>query len=250
MESGVRKKFRIIPVIDILKGVAVHAIRGKRNQYSPISSSLTHSTSPKVLAEIYSKELLSKQIYIADLDSIIDRNPNLNLLEDISKSLNVRFLIDLGIRSKTDILNVKQYNFKIIIGTETMESLDLIDFAKHTLGVERIVVSIDIKDNKILSSSQEIEALDPYSVVEKVVDKGIREIILLDLSKVGSKSGAFNENYNLIRNNFPHLEILIGGGVKNLDDITQLKRKGMNGVLIATILHEGLIDLEKLRNFS
>ena len=113
-----------------------------------------------------------------------------------------------------------------------------------------MVVSVDIKDNRILTNSQKIRSLDFFSIIEKIVHKGIKTIILLDLSKVGSKSGVFNKNYDVIRRKYPDLEILIGGGVKNLNDILLLKKLGMNGVLIATVLHEGLIDLEEIRNIN
>jgi phosphoribosylformimino-5-aminoimidazole carboxamide ribotide isomerase len=61
---------QIIPVIDVMGGQVVQAIAGNRANYSPISSVVTSSTTPKGVIE----DLLSfsdfEIVYIAELDSI------------------------------------------------------------------------------------------------------------------------------------------------------------------------------------
>ena len=43
-----------------------------------------------------------------------------------------------------------------------------------------------------------------------------------------------------------NLQILVGGGVRNLDDLVKLKDLGIFGVLLATALHSGKIKVEEI----
>jgi uncharacterized protein related to proFAR isomerase len=44
------------------------------------------------------------------------------------------------------------------------------------------------------------------------------------------------------------LKLLVGGGVRDMDDLLKLKNIAINGVLLATSLHAGLINIETLRS--
>jgi uncharacterized protein related to proFAR isomerase len=47
----------------------------------------------------------------------------------------------------------------------------------------------------------------------------------------------------------PDVEIIAGGGVRGIEDLRRLKKKGIRGVLLASALHDGILrrkDLEKL----
>src|SRR5271165_5825122 len=56
MQSGKAMRssdFRVIPVLDLKAGRAVHAIRGNRSDYQPVRSLLHPSTDPEQLARAY-----------------------------------------------------------------------------------------------------------------------------------------------------------------------------------------------------
>ncbi len=73
-------KLKIIPVIDILSGVAVHAVRGKREEYQPLKSVLCASSKPVDVAFAY-KARGFKELYIADLDAILGKGKNSSVLK-------------------------------------------------------------------------------------------------------------------------------------------------------------------------
>ncbi|HKM59743.1 MAG TPA: HisA/HisF-related TIM barrel protein, partial [Candidatus Bathyarchaeia archaeon] len=60
---------KVIPVIDILNGIVVHAVRGKRREYQPLQSSICNSIEPLEIAKTF-KTLGFSELYIADLDAI------------------------------------------------------------------------------------------------------------------------------------------------------------------------------------
>src|SRR5947209_7775724 len=61
---------RIIPVLDLKAGLAVHAVAGDRAYYQPIRSILHQGSDPIGLARAYRDKLGLSDLYVADLDAI------------------------------------------------------------------------------------------------------------------------------------------------------------------------------------
>ncbi len=243
-------RFRIIPVIDIMNGIAVHANKGLRNEYQPIHMNFSQSSKPQDLLYIFSHEFNFTETYIADLDSIIREKPNIDLLRKIVQETPLSIMLDAGIRNLYDIMQFKKLGLsKLILATETIDSFDVIDDAISELGKEKIIVSIDMKKQNLISGNAEIANMDIDSIIHEVSIRGISEIILLDLAKIGSLSGGSHSNYESIRSSHPNITIIIGGGVKDINDISALNQQGFNGALIATALHKGIITPHKVRSF-
>ena len=79
---------KVIPVIDILNGVAVHAIRGERSNYKPLQSSLFKSADPVDVAGVF-KTLGFRELYVADLDAIIDCSNDFHTLKGVQEAINI-----------------------------------------------------------------------------------------------------------------------------------------------------------------
>ena len=43
------------------------------------------------------------------------------------------------------------------------------------------------------------------------------------------------------------LDVFVGGGVRDINDLVELKDLGVSGVLVATALHSGKISVEELK---
>ena len=71
---------KVIPVIDVLNGIVVHAVRGIRKEYQPLQSVLTKSVEPLEVAMAF-KNIGFSDLYVADLDAIIDCSTNFNTLK-------------------------------------------------------------------------------------------------------------------------------------------------------------------------
>src|SRR4030066_1190974 len=86
-------KLKIIPVLDILEGVAVHAVRGKRKEYKHLRSELVASADPLEVAVTF-KDLGFNELYVADLDAITGKKPNIRVIKRISDKTGLRLMID------------------------------------------------------------------------------------------------------------------------------------------------------------
>jgi len=238
---------RIIPVIDLLKGIVVHGQMGERKKYKPIQSVLCHSADPLTVAYAFEEKLQLKELYIADLDAIsIQDYSNLKEILKIKQNTHLNIMLDCGIRSIKDISNVISTKIdRIIIATETLSGLSEIDRIVDQVDQSKLILSIDTMHNKILANSKEIAKLNPITVAEYGYELGIQECIVLDLSKVGSEKGPNIIIAKEIVDNV-ELSVITGGGISRIDDIHFLEENGFAGVLIATALHNGNITQSDL----
>ncbi|MBY9008940.1 MAG: hypothetical protein KGD74_03630 [Candidatus Lokiarchaeota archaeon] len=241
-------KFRIIPVIDILNSQAVHAIRGEREKYKPLKSVLINDSNPIRIVLKLKNEYLFNEFYIADLDAILQRKPNITILSKILDIPGVEIMIDPGIKTKKNAEKYFIFNLKsLILGLETLRNLKTITECLKLFDANKIVVSIDMYKELIQTNIKEIRNQDLLEIVSKIENLGVVNIILLDLFKVGQKLGGIPALYLKIREVF-NGKILVGGGIKDIQDIKEYKTNNFSGVLIGTALHDGSIKIEELRN--
>jgi len=138
---------------------------------------------------------------------------------------------------------------KLILGLESIEFIDVIKESLEIFGRNKIIVSIDMYKEKIISNISLFKAQNSIYVVKKIEDIGVKEVILLDLFRVGQKIGGIPPLYTEIRKIF-NGNLLIGGGIRNFEDILMYKERGFSGVLIATALYDGSIDIEKVKKIN
>jgi len=237
---------KVIPVIDILGGIAVHAVRGRRKDYQPLKSVLWKSVDPVDVAGSLEKFGFS-ELYVADLDAITRGQINSMLLRRIADVTGLKLMVDAGVTSMqraTEVLDSGAS--KVIIGTETLASTSFVAEAVASLGTEKVIVSLDLMGNRILSSFELDRSAEPIPFLRELESLGVSQFILLDLAKVGSREGI---NLSFLREALRSLEaeVFVGGGVRDIKDLLELKGLGVAGVLVATALHSGKLSPETLR---
>jgi phosphoribosylformimino-5-aminoimidazole carboxamide ribotide isomerase len=240
---------KIIPVIDVLNGTAVHAIRGERKQYQPLRSVLCRSSDPLEIALTFDS-LGFKYLYLADLDAISGKPAHFSLYHQIVAKTGLEVMVDAG---TADIYKAKKVLetgvTKIVVGSETLISLDFLNQAVKAFGEEKLIASVDMRDGRVLSESETIKSLDAVSFTQKLADLGISQIILLDLTRVGTEHGI---NHALLENVLQktNLEVFVGGGIKGIQELERLRKQHISGVLIATVLHNEKVKVDELKSNS
>ncbi|MCQ2971748.1 MAG: HisA/HisF family protein [archaeon] len=223
-----------VPVLDLKNGIAVSGKSGFRDTYTPLQSIYGSSSN---LIEIATNLKLNSanEIYIADLDLIESVGHNIDKIQMVNTVLPVIF--DGGVKNFESFKFFIQYAYKIIVATETLESIDELRKIFDTFPKERIVVSVDIKDNELLNNNLNM-CLKDFKEVLREFDPN--EIILLDVSSVGTNNGT---NYKLF-NEFEEFrdKLILGGGI-NSESIKELPSLGIKKVLIGTSLHNGEITI-------
>ena len=226
----------IIPVLDLKSGIAVTGQSGNRDTYKELKSIYSKKSDPIEIAYNLKKKGIN-EMYIADLDAIEKKGSNSEIIKKINRILPI--MLDYGIEDEKSFKYALEFASKIIIGTETLSNLKELYNIYNKYPNERIIISIDIKDNELLNNELNI-TLD--ELIEELKILNPLEIILLDLSNVGTSVG-FNKN---LLKKFETLKksIIIGGGITaNQLKILNIEHQ-IQKVLIGTNLHNGKIKIK------
>ena len=144
----------IIPVMDLKNGKAVSGKSGNRETYTPLKTVFNKSSEPIAIAQALKKSGFSR-IYIADLDAIEGNSSNLKIAGEINQIIPVMF--DSGIKNFIDVQKILDKVDKVIIATETIENFDDIELIFSKFPQKNLVLSIDIKDGKVLGKHIKID---------------------------------------------------------------------------------------------
>ncbi len=242
---------RIIGVIDMLGGRAVHARAGNRDRYAPVQTAAGWPIDPgnaKTLAEVYTDVLGVPEIYAADLDAILKQQPQDEVTRELS-SLTAPLWLDAGVRSVDDARRAVALGAsRVIVGLETLPSFDVLSDICATIGRDRVAFSLDLRDGQpIVSNGTRVEgARSPEEIANLAVLSGVNTVIAIDLARVGTGRGLDVDLLRRIHSAAPSAPLVAGGGVRNWDDLVQLGKAGCSAALVATALHNGRITAEEI----
>ena len=223
-----------IPVLDLKDGQAVSGKSGLRDTYQPLQTVFAPSSNPIEIAQGL-KLNGADELYIADLDLIESNGHNINEIKMVNTIIPV--ILDAGVKNAEGFSFFLDYAFKIIIPTETLESIDELYEICNKYPKERIVISVDVKNNELFSKNLDL-TLNEFKDILTDVDPS--QIILLDISGVGTNKGYNKE----LLNEFADLKekLIIAGGL-NKDSISELEKIGIKKVLLGTSLHSGEVKI-------
>jgi phosphoribosylformimino-5-aminoimidazole carboxamide ribotide isomerase len=237
---------KIIPVLDILNGVAVHAVRGRRKEYKPLKSVISDSGDPLEVAKVFGR-LGFTELYIADLNAIMGNGNNLAIIERIANETGLQLMVDSGVADiPTGRTALQHGTSKVVVGTETLTTLNFVEQAVHLFGPDKVIVSLDMKDGQLLTKLKTAEPTNPVDVLRELQRAELTQVILLDLGRVGSGEGIDWALLCKVQEN-SKMAVFVGGGVHNMADLVKLNEMGVAGALVATSLHSGKITVEEIR---
>jgi phosphoribosylformimino-5-aminoimidazole carboxamide ribotide isomerase len=241
---------RLVPVLDLKGGLAVHAVRGQRHAYAPVRSVLSDSPDPGALARAFRDRLGCRACYVADLDAItgvgdhaatIRRLAALDLAvwldAGVTDPVRARWAVDLGVA-------------RVIVGTETLADpaalAPIVDAVGAAPGPRPTdcALSLDFRDGALLGATPAIARLEPLELARTAWEAGVRAFITLELGRVGSGGGPDPTLARQLRSHLPAAEIVVGGGVRHAADLEALAVAGCDAALVATALHTGAIGAQ------
>ncbi len=237
---------KVVPVIDVLNKTVVHAVRGLRKEYQPLQSVLTQSVEPSEVALTF-KNIGFSELYVADLDAIIDCSTDFNILKKICDVADLKLMVDAGVTSIERAQKLLDSGVsKLIIGTETLQRKSFVSDAVRLFGSDCVVVSLDLKGNKILVKLGFDGCNDAFCLLRQFKEMGVLQMIVLDLLRVGSGGGV---NVDFLKKVIGEVgvDVYVGGGIRDINDLVELRNIGVSGALVATALHTGKISIEQLK---
>ncbi len=228
---------RLIPVLDILNHVVVRGVAGNRDLYRPIESYLCGGVEPLEVARAIRQRYSFNEVYVADLNAIMHGRDGEAVYRQLRDD-GFRLLVDAGVSQAEQAGRVLEAGVeRVIVGLESCPSPEALRSIVAALPAERVVFSLDLKCGVPLGSSE--WGLDPDRIAALAIDCGVQRLIVLDLAGVGAEAGVTTiplcQRLRAVHG--PEIEIITGGGVRNADDLRMLDAAGVDGVLVASVLH-------------
>ncbi len=238
---------QIIPVLDLWNGVVVRGIGGRRHEYAPVESVLTRSTRPLDVALAFRERLGLTTLYVADLDGIVQRRPNVGTLSELCDA-GFDVWIDAGLRDLSDAEEFLQAGAgKLIAGLESLSGPAVLESLVETLGAQRIVFSLDLKFGAALTATGTWPNPSPLGIAVTAIQAGVTQMIVLDLASVGEQRGPSTLALcDEIHGAAANCRLITGGGIRGPTDLSLLRSHAISGVLLSTALHNGSLNAADL----
>ena len=164
---------RIIPVLDLMDGQVVQAIRGERDTYQPIKSILTPKTNPLAVAQALQAETGCREFYIADLDALQGKGNQRDLIRQLAAELKADLWIDAGVTHAASALKaLNTGSIQVIVCSETLQDPELLIDLGDDPPSERLLFSIDIVKGRVLARSSVLKDLNPLAAMDFLSRRG------------------------------------------------------------------------------
>jgi len=228
----------VVPVIDLFNGIVVHAVKGNRKEYRAISSTLSSSPKPLNVISDLLKVFNFKSIYIADLNALEHQSNNISVIDSIiAKFPNLEIWLDTGFSLIDHYLNnYDACNIRLILSSESLPSATAFTSLIKDNSQHNFILSLDYKADELLGPDELLQNIDAWP----------RDIIVLNLNNVGAEFG-FELPTGLDHTKLSKIfNIFYGGGIRDLNDIKNLKSSGFFGALVSTALHKKSIKHDDL----
>jgi phosphoribosylformimino-5-aminoimidazole carboxamide ribotide isomerase len=231
---------RVLGVIDLRFGRAVHARGGRRAAYAPVESPLASGGDARALARAYRDTLGVGGLYVADLDAIEGRAPQRALVGELAAGGTL--WLDAAVADPAAARAAAELGAeRVIVGLETLPSLAALAPIVVALGAERVAFSLDLRDGRPLARDARDRASHPAALAERAVGEGAGTVIVLDLARVGAGAGLDLALLAEVRRRCGAAELVAGGGVRGPDDLARLAAAGCDGALVASAFHGGAL---------
>src|SRR5262249_27305627 len=136
---------RIIPVLDVLNGVVVRGVGGRRSEDRPGVSRLTSSNAPLDVAPALGDPFHPRGLYLADLVAIGGAAPAFGVYQGI-RELGVRLWVDAGVRDAQGACAIARgAGCDVVAGLETVPSAEVLGNISLAVGADRVVFSLDLR---------------------------------------------------------------------------------------------------------
>ena len=223
---------KIIPAVDIMGGKCVRLLRGdpKKNKI--------YYDDPLEAAKLLENQGI-ELLHVIDLDAALGFGQNIEVIQKILENLTAKVQIGGGIRTLQkagQLLNLGSY--RVIFGTAAIKNPDLIKEAVKKYGSESIAVAIDEKNGKVAFHGWKKDSNINYLELAKsfeTLDVGC--LIFTPISVDGTLKGPqIEKTAELVKS--VTVPVIASGGVAKLQDLVELSKIGVDGVIVGTAIYE------------
>ena len=234
----------VLPAVDIKNGKCVQLVQGQPG------SEMVEIENPEKVALHWENEG-AKNIHVIDLDGTIDGKTSLEIIKKILKEVSVPIQLGGGIRSLDYARELLDLDIeRLIIGTMGIENPQTIEELSGEYGSDRIMISLDSKDNKVVIKGwQEKVDKSPVELSNEFKEHGAGSILFTNVDVEGLLGGFYTDPVIELKKSVD-LPVVYSGGITTIDDIKKLNESGVEGVVIGSALYTNKIDLTEALKYQ
>lgn len=187
-------------------------------------------------------------LHVVDLDGALKTGSNRSIVESIVRDAKIPIQIGGGVRSRDDVDRWMKLGVDhVVLGTLAYNDGSTLNQILSEYGREKIVVAMDYRNGTIVTTGwTKEENLTVLEAVKYLQDSQIKTVLATAVEFDGQAQGPDLVTLRNIRKS-TNMEILASGGVRSIDDVRELERVGVHGVVIGRALYEGTLDLNELK---
>jgi phosphoribosylformimino-5-aminoimidazole carboxamide ribotide isomerase len=234
---------KVIPAIDLMNGKVVRLYKGDKNQKT------IYSEDPVSVAKQWEQDG-ADMLHLVDLDATLGVGSNIEVIKKILSEVKIPVEVAGGLRDESKILDVAKLCDRVVIGTLAFKNKEILKKILHTLGPEKIVISVDHRDGEIVIHGwQDGTGLKLIESIKEFVNMGFTEFLLTNVNRDGTLQGpdtVFLQQSTC----FENINVIASGGISKPSDVSLVKEKNAFAVILGKALYENKISIAEAKNLA
>lgn len=241
---------RIIPAIDLKDGKCVRLLKGD------FDKTTEYSDDPVAMSRRFSN-LEVRDLHVIDLDGARSgKQENRSIVQAIAADTGLDIQLGGGIRDRNAIADWFDKGVaRCIIGSMAITDVPAVTEWLREFGPERLVLALDVNvaDNGIpmLTTHGWTRESDDslWTCLDRYADQGVKHVLCTDVSRDGAMAGPNIQLYQETLRRYPELQLQASGGVRDLNDLQELRDSGMPAAITGRALLDGAITPQEVASF-
>jgi phosphoribosylformimino-5-aminoimidazole carboxamide ribotide isomerase len=230
----------LIPAVDVLNGAVVRLRRGRDTDVT------VYGNDPAAQLRTWADEG-APFVHVVDLAGAIAGSWNAGLWHDLGGT-GVRFQAGGGIRSvEAAAGTIAAGAARVVLGSTVVWDPTLLASMVATLGSDRIVAAVDVRDGMALGAGWTDIGRPLDRVLDQLAGAGVVRALVTGIVGDGMMTGPAVDLLRHCVARVPQVRVIASGGVGSLDDIRSLRSLPIEGVIVGRALYEGAFTLSEAR---
>jgi len=232
---------QLIPAIDLMNSKIVRLSQGEAKS----AKFYEHFGEPIEAAKRWCDEGAGK-LHLIDLDAAFSQGNNHSVITEIAKNVNLPIQVGGGIRSFE--IAEKLFNTgitQVMLGSLAFKDFSVITRLQDKFGKESVIVALDNKDGWVMIDGWRTTTnMTLQCALGSFVELGVKHFLITSIANDGLLNGPdLGTLAKLVK--CSGVNILAAGGIGCIDDLVNLKKIGVAGVVIGKALYEGRFTLKE-----
>lgn len=216
-----------------------------------------YSDDPVGMARRFS-ELSVDDLHVVDLDGArTGEQQNRDTIERIAAETSVAVQLGGGLRTSEAVAGWLEAGVsRCVIGSLAVNEPETVRGWLKDFGPERIVLALDVRidlagtPRLTTHGWTETSKVSLWECIDDYWRYGLRHVLCTDVSRDGAMAGPNIELYVDVVERYEGIELQASGGVRDIDDLRELRDAGIPAAISGRALLDGAITADEVTSFQ